>query len=65
MKAHSVWWFDALNSIKDTSDSSVDLMKKIDGALSGGIKKSRSSRLVSRSVWSFTVSLFIFDRFVF
>ncbi|CAM8967753.1 unnamed protein product [Rhodiola kirilowii] len=48
-KAHAGWWLDALHSIEGTSDSSKDLMKKIDDALSSGIKKSRSSRIIS---WS-------------
>ncbi|CAM8970633.1 unnamed protein product [Rhodiola kirilowii] len=53
-KAHAGWWLDALHSIEGTSDSSKDLMKKIDDALSSGIKKSRSSRIIScfRSITS-------------
>uniref|UniRef100_A0A7N0TH89 E3 ubiquitin-protein ligase SHPRH n=1 Tax=Kalanchoe fedtschenkoi TaxID=63787 RepID=A0A7N0TH89_KALFE len=46
-KAYAVWWLDVLHSIEQTADSSKDLMRKVDDAVSGGIKKSRPSRIVS------------------
>ncbi|KAJ6297117.1 hypothetical protein OIU78_022778 [Salix suchowensis] len=45
---HTVWWLDALNHAEQNKDSTVELIRKIEEAVSGTLNNSRSSRIASR-----------------
>jgi E3 ubiquitin-protein ligase SHPRH len=46
---HTVWWLDALNQAEQNKDSTCELIRKIEEAVSGTLNKSRSSRIASKS----------------
>lgn len=45
---HTVWWLDALNHAEQNKDSTGELIRKIEEAVSGTLNNSRSSRIASR-----------------
>ncbi|KAJ6744590.1 E3 UBIQUITIN-PROTEIN LIGASE SHPRH FAMILY MEMBER [Salix purpurea] len=45
---HTDWWLDALNHAEQNKDSTVELIRKIEEAVSGTLNNSRSSRIASR-----------------
>nr|TKR79520.1 hypothetical protein D5086_0000271540 [Populus alba] len=45
---HTVWWLDALNHALQNKDSTGEVIRKIEEAVSGTINNSRSSRIASR-----------------
>ncbi|KAG6738627.1 hypothetical protein POTOM_058247 [Populus tomentosa] len=45
---HTVWWLDALNHAEQNKDSTGELIRKIEEAVSGTLSNSRSSRIASR-----------------
>ena len=47
---HTVWWLDALNHAEQNKDSTGELIRKIEEAVSGTLNNSRSSRIASRLV---------------